>query len=63
MTQHVIDAGLRNKKAVLWTPWGSQRVPDLDKTLETPAKRTAKRRPAAPAGALQQTDKMKPGRG
>lgn len=54
MTQHVTNAGLRNKKPVLWTPWGSQRVPDLDKALEkTPPKRTAKRRPAQPGTGPQ----------
>lgn len=43
MNQHVSDTVPRDKKATLWTPWGSQRVPDLDRALEMPARRVAKR--------------------
>lgn len=31
------------KKAGLWTPWGNQRVPDLDKVLASPSKWAARR--------------------
>ena len=36
MNQHVSNTVLTRKKANLWTPWGAQRVPDLDKALQAP---------------------------
>ncbi len=46
MTQHVSNADMHKKKPVLWTPWGSQRVPDLDKVLEKAPQRRENRRPS-----------------
>ena len=41
MNQHVPNTTLmRAKKPLLWTPWGTQRLPDLDKALEATPKRT-----------------------
>lgn len=47
MIQHVSDRILRKTKTVLWTPWGSQTVPDLDRALETSVKRAAPKNEAA----------------
>lgn len=63
MTQQVNNADLRSsKKSVLWTPWGSQRVPDLDRALENAPQRREKRRPSDFA-ARHSAGKMKPAAG
>ena len=34
MNRYVSNTLTADRKAGLWTPWGLQRVPDLDKALE-----------------------------
>lgn len=58
MNQHVPDVTLlRGKKPLLWTPWGSQRLPDLDRALAAaPARKTSRlprRKPIAAGEAVR----------
>lgn len=58
MTQHVYEPTIVKKKTALWTPWGSQAVPDLDKALKNQVKRQDKRRASPPK---RQTKQAEPG--
>lgn len=46
MNQHVSSLATSQKRVDLWTPWGVQKVADLDRALDKAAPRIARRRRA-----------------